>query len=463
MADPRQPPVDMSDARRSAARIEHLSRVLSAVRNINRLIVRERNPDRLIQQACQMLTESRGYVGVWLVFGDAAVKSFAYSGWTEEDIRPLEMRIRRGEWPACRYRLYGSEHCFIVTEPSSECSGCLLASKVEGGKSVVTALRIDESMSGMLCATFPPELEIDNDETAVLVEIAEDIAFALEDVEKERRRASAVAESAALLQANRAVLESSSFEAASRRIFEICKEQTGASAGYVALRQGENENGVLLLDSGGVDCKVDPSLPMPIRGLREIAYRENRTVFENRFLASPHTAYLPAGHAPLQNVMFVPIILDDDVKGVIGLANKDGDFTEDDARRAQSLGEVAAIALERSRRIEEMKETSEKLEMAQRVANIGHWELGAYDGTPVWSDEVFRIFGLEPKAVPPSFAAHEDIVHPEDWPKLQEAVRCGFSEAASFDIDFRILRPGNGVGWMRAIGKPLLDETGKTR
>jgi PAS domain S-box-containing protein len=88
------------------------------------------------------------------------------------------------------------------------------------------------------------------------------------------------AETEALLEGARAVLENREFQDAARSIFDICKNITGAAAGYVALLSKDGtENEVLFLDSGGRPCTVDPELPMPIRGLREEAYRTGKAVY----------------------------------------------------------------------------------------------------------------------------------------------------------------------------------------
>lgn len=90
-------------------------------------------------------------------------------------------------------------------------------------------------------------------------------------------------ESHALLSASQAILEQRDFATTARAIFDACREMTGATSGYVALldKQGR-ENEVLFLEAGGLPCTVDPELPMPIRGLRSVAYHENRVVFDNQ-------------------------------------------------------------------------------------------------------------------------------------------------------------------------------------
>ena len=107
-------------------------------------------------------------------------------------------------------------------------------------------------------------------------------------------RAVREAEVAALLKAAQAVLVNREFENSARVIFDTAKELTGARSGYVALLSTDGEeNEVLFLDAGGMPCSVDPALPMPIRGLREVAYRTGEVAYENDFAASSWNDYLP--------------------------------------------------------------------------------------------------------------------------------------------------------------------------
>ena len=115
---------------------------------------------------------------------------------------------------------------------------------------------------------------------------------------------------------------------------------------------------------------------------------------------------------------------------------------------------------ERRQAEEALHKSEALLKEAQRVAHIGHWELGPDIGTPVWSEEIFRIFGLDPQEGEPSFTDHETYVHPEDWPVLDNAVRKAGRDGTPFDLVFRILKPGGEVGWMHAIGTSSMDDEG---
>lgn len=177
-----------------------------------------------------------------------------------------------------------------------------------------------------------------------------------------RRARSREREVAALLEASRAILSFQRFEESARVIFDTCKDLLGATAGYVALLSEDgHENEVLFLDAGGEPCTVDPALPMPIRGLRAESYHHNKAFYDNDFTGSEWMKFMPDGHVALSNVMFAPMIIDGKAVGLLGLSNKDGDFTDNDAQLATAFGEMAAVALLNSRRLEELETRNDEL------------------------------------------------------------------------------------------------------
>lgn len=161
----------------------------------------------------------------------------------------------------------------------------------------------------------------------------------------------------AIVKSSKEILSQKGFAEVARAIFDHCCNLTGATSGYVALLDEKGqENEVLFLEAGGLPCTVDPNLPMPIRGLRAQAYHNNITVYDNNFMDSKWIKFMPAGHVALANVMFAPLINDGKTVGIMGLANKDGDFDDEDARVATGFGELAAIALQNSRNLDQRNE-----------------------------------------------------------------------------------------------------------
>lgn len=170
------------------------------------------------------------------------------------------------------------------------------------------------------------------------------------------------AEVSALLIAAKTVLHNRGFKSSARVIFDSCKELLGATSGYVALLSDDGkDNIVLFLESGGFPCSVDPSLPMPIRGLRALTYNTGEVKFENSFHKSEWTKYLPKGHIELENVLFSPLKVDGKTVGIMGLANKPGGFTDHDAQIGLAFGDIASIALINSNMIDMLEENQKKL------------------------------------------------------------------------------------------------------
>lgn len=202
------------------------------------------------------------------------------------------------------------------------------------------------------------------------------------------------AEISALLEGARAVLEYHEFKESARSIFNSCKILIGATAGYVALLSKDGaENEVLFLDSGGLPCTVDPFLPMPIRGLREEAYRTGKAVFHNDFLNTEYVKLMPEGHVRLDHVLFAPLIIKGTVTGLLGLANKQGGFTDEDARMALAFAELAAIALSNSRSLEALEHNEEHFRSVVQTANDSIISIDSSGRIIYWNKAAEALFG----------------------------------------------------------------------
>ena len=168
-------------------------------------------------------------------------------------------------------------------------------------------------------------------------------------------------EISALLEASRAVLKYSDFKTSSKAIFDACTELIGVPAGYVALlTPDKKENLVVFLNPGNYLCTVDPDLPMPIRGMRGEVVKSKKPLYNNNFPETDWLRFMPNGHVDLENVLFTPLIINDEVLGLIGMANKPGGFTEEDAKLAMAFTEFVSIALQNSQMLESLENSEQK-------------------------------------------------------------------------------------------------------
>ena len=105
------------------------------------------------------------------------------------------------------------------------------------------------------------------------------------------------------------------------------------------------------------------------------------------------------------------------------------------------------------------------LSTAEQLAQIGSWQRDLRSGRSVWSDQLYRIHGLEPGALEPSLALHIDRVHRDDREHARR-ILAGVAERADsipeegIALEYRIVRPDGAMRELRARGRVLRDEDG---
>src|SRR5579862_8554785 len=98
-----------------------------------------------------------------------------------------------------------------------------------------------------------------------------------------------------------------------------------------------------------------------------------------------------------------------------------------------------------------LQESKARLEEAQRVAHVGHWEWDLETNAIVWSDETYRIFGLKPQERPMDLDAVKSLVHPDDRDSLYGGVDVDLSVGTYPVAEFRLVRPDGEVRTVHAI------------
>ncbi|HPN93144.1 MAG TPA: DUF3365 domain-containing protein [bacterium] len=96
-----------------------------------------------------------------------------------------------------------------------------------------------------------------------------------------------------------------------------------------------------------------------------------------------------------------------------------------------------------------LKASEEFLKKSQEIAHVGSWSLDLSDNSITWSDEVFRIFGLEPGNIAPTFDAFLELVHPEDRGQISEAYEKAIKSHELTEIVHRIITPAKRTRTVR--------------
>jgi diguanylate cyclase (GGDEF)-like protein/PAS domain S-box-containing protein len=160
-------------------------------------------------------------------------------------------------------------------------------------------------------------------------------------------------------------------------------------------------------------------------------------------METERTAVDADGNVKVLQTTKVPLIdKNDAVVGIVGLHR-------DITRRKESE--------------QKLRQSEANLAAAQRLAHVGSVELDLVnlaepENNPVrWSDEVFRIFGLEPGMQEPSRRAFFRLVHPDEKDEVQTTLDYALRETKPYAVDFRIIRPDGAVRNIHERGDIIFD------
>ncbi|MFT6460640.1 MAG: PAS domain S-box-containing protein [Maricaulis maris] len=102
----------------------------------------------------------------------------------------------------------------------------------------------------------------------------------------------------------------------------------------------------------------------------------------------------------------------------------------------------------------------ERLSQAQRIAKIGSWELDHHSGELAWSDEVYRMFGLERHELRPSYQGFLEHVHPDDRAAVDDAYRSSLENQHPYEIIHRVEPAQGATIWVREQCETEFDSHG---
>ncbi len=128
---------------------------------------------------------------------------------------------------------------------------------------------------------------------------------------------------------------------------------------------------------------------------------------------------------------------------------------------AKSFNEMAGRLQGLYMSLEEKVQTrTEALAEAQALARIGSWEWEIGTDNMVWSDELYRVFGVTHQAVPPSYNAYLQQVFPDDLEMAETAIQHAIETHGSFEFDHRVKLPDGAIRWVRGRGEVITDAHG---
>lgn len=131
-------------------------------------------------------------------------------------------------------------------------------------------------------------------------------------------------------------------------------------------------------------------------------------------------------------------------------------FTPSEVRLLEELAGDLAFGIvvlreraERERAEERLRRSEHGLAAAQRIAHLGNWELDLTTNKLNWSDEIYRIFEIDPEKFGASYEAFLNAIHPDDRAKVNAAYTQSLADKTPYSILHRLKMPDGRIKFVR--------------
>ena len=128
--------------------------------------------------------------------------------------------------------------------------------------------------------------------------------------------------------------------------------------------------------------------------------------------------------------------------------------------RVTGFHAVARDITRRKRAQDALGQSEERLRQALQAAQGGVWDYDLRTETFTWSDDLYRLLGLEPGGCEPTVENWLRCVHPEDRDRAGEIVGAALRTYDDLEVEYRVVLPGGAVRWLHGKGKKITDEAG---
>ncbi len=162
----------------------------------------------------------------------------------------------------------------------------------------------------------------------------------------------------------------------------------------------------------------------------------------------------------------IPLMTPTEVIGVLVVQHYEDEsvYTERDIELLSSAAGQIAMAIQRKRAEDTLRDSEANLAAAQRITHLGSWELDLADLEDLnknevrWSDETHRIFGYEPGQIQVSNELFYNSVHPDDRNRIAEVLADAIQQRKVFNIEHRIILPDKSERILYGQAELIYDE-----
>ncbi|MGZ4446937.1 MAG: PAS domain-containing protein [Nocardioides sp.] len=107
-----------------------------------------------------------------------------------------------------------------------------------------------------------------------------------------------------------------------------------------------------------------------------------------------------------------------------------------------------------------LRDTQQRVDNAQRLANMGDYDWHIATDSNRWSDQLFRIYGHEPQSFEPTYERFLSLIHPDDRDRISAIHQHAYATGEPYEMIERIVRPDGEVRFLSSNGQVIVDDNG---
>lgn len=135
-------------------------------------------------------------------------------------------------------------------------------------------------------------------------------------------------------------------------------------------------------------------------------------------------------------------------------------FRPDGSGKVRLRGTIQDVSELRQREVE-LRETAEYLKETQRIAKLGSWVWDIDNDREWWSDEIYRMLGLEPESENLSGYDYLEYVHPDDRERVRATLNKSLTEQVAYVAEYRAFRVDGHEIVMSEYAETEFDKAGR--
>lgn len=409
-----------ADRRRGIEKIRHLNLILQAIRNVNQLIVREKRREELIRQACELLTETRGFSAAWLAVRKPRTKEIQISqaGLPPEPFARLTEAIQQGRWPLCSQKAMQQESLSVIRKQMDICGDCPLREGYREEVVLTTSLVHQGQHFGCFTVCLAEPFADFEEDQSLFKEIAGDISFALYSIEAEKQRDEAfeiinLSPAVAFLWKN---AEGWPVQFVSENVEEVfgytAEELLSGQVSYASIIHPDD------LSRVGEEVAAWSA-------------QHDASSFE---------------HFPYRIV---------DKHGAIKWLDDRTAIRRDKNGNITHFQGVVLDVTERQKAEEALRSSNRILDATGAIAKTGGWEHDLITGKAIWTKALYDIIEIPYNKEPPGVAEHLSYYPPRDREILMAAYNEAIANGRPFDLELQVNTANNNLLWCRVQGEPV--------